>query len=414
MSVRVSGTLFAPPSKSMAQRAIAAASLATGRSRIFAGTFSEDIEAGVNVIRALGSKVRISEENGQNCIEIKGGGEATGEDLNCGEAGLSMRMFSSLAALSKHPTKLTGRGSLLIRPMNAVQDILSSLGAEVSLTGNFAPIFIKGPLRSGKITIDGSLSSQFLTGLLIALPTLPGSSEIQVLNLKSKPYIKMTLELIADFGVQIEADEELAKFVIPGNQKYSARDYVVEGDWSGASFLAVAAAINGGVTIKNLRADSEQADKKILEAITSFGANVQTGSDFTRIESQENKSFYFDATECPDLFPPLVSLAVCANGESRINGVHRLKYKESDRELALKTEYEKLGISIETVGDELVIKGGQIKGGKVFSNHDHRIAMALAISGLSSETPVEIEAPECVSKSYTDFFKDLNSLKAAI
>ena len=411
MSNKVSGTIIAPPSKSMAQRAIAAALLANGTTRIFLGTHAEDIEASIRIVSALGAKVT---SDGSNCIAVTGGLSPVSEEIDCGEAGLSMRMFSSIAALSPKKLKLVGRGSLETRPMKAVEEFLVGLGATVSLNGELPPISIQGPIKPGRISIDGSLSSQFLTGLLLALPTLPGDTTLDVRNLKSKPYVEMTLELIADFGVKIEHNSELSNFFIPGNQKYLARDYKVEGDWSGASFLAVAGAIAGEVTIENLRTDSKQADRRIVDAILAFGALLTSLEHSLKIKKSSNKSFTFDATECPDLFPPLVALAANANGVSKIKGVHRLKHKESDRENALTSEFKKLGIKIQTEEDYLVVVGGPITGGKVFSHYDHRIAMALAVAGLNASGAVEIEQPECVAKSYPDFYKDLESLKVKL
>jgi len=407
---KITGTIQAPPSKSMAQRAIAAALLASGTTRIFLGSLSQDIEASLRIVTALGAKT--SKEN-NDYILIHGGLSPISDEIDCGEAGLSMRMFSSIAALSSKKLKLIGHGSLETRPMKAVEEFLVGLGAKISLNGELPPITIQGPIKPGKISIDGSLSSQFLTGLLLALPTLPGDSELEVRNLKSKPYIEMTLELISDFGIKIEHNSELSNFFIPGNQKYLARDYIVEGDWSGASFLAVAGAVAGDVTIENIRTDSKQADKKIVDAILQFGALLISNENALQVKMAGTKPFIFDATECPDLFPPLVALAANASGESRIKGVHRLKHKESDRENALKAEFTKLGIGISTEDDSLVVRGGAISGGKVFSHHDHRIAMALAVAGLNASGPVEIEHPQCIAKSYPDFYKNLNSLKVA-
>ena len=399
----------------MAQRAVAVAGLTRGESVILAGTLSEDIQASIRLAEALGAKVTIAkEENGTHRISVVGGGEPTGEVLDCGESGLSMRMFSSLAALFPRALTLIGKGSLVSRPMTGAKEMLSQFGVMVQLQTNLPPITVIGPIRAGKAEIDGSASSQYLTGLLIALPLVRGDSLLKVNNLKSKPYVEMTLELIADFGGEIRCNRDLSEFHIFGNQRYVARNYTVEGDWSGASFIAVAGAIGGEVTIENLRADSKQADRAILDAIKMFGAQVDIYRDSVKITRQQNNPFVFDATECPDLFPPLVSLATQANGTSRIRGVHRLKHKESDREKALITEFAKLGAHLGTEGDELVVQGSPLKGAKVFSHHDHRIAMALKVAEIHCDGPVEIESPECVSKSYPDFYSDMNRLMRKI
>ncbi|MDP4798032.1 MAG: hypothetical protein NWR50_04140, partial [Crocinitomicaceae bacterium] len=267
-----------------------------------------------------------------------------------------------------------------------------------------------GPLKGGSYNVDGSQSSQYISGLLMALPLLNEPSELCVEKLASKPYVQMTLNTLEKFGIQIQHDK-FERFLIAGKQQYIPCDYQVEGDWSAASYWLVAAAMGADITISGLSMSSLQADKKMLDALIVAGCNLHFSSDGISVKGKEKKAFEFDATHCPDLFPALVSFAAFCPGVSVISGVERLKNKESDRGLALKTEFEKLGVQIELLDDEMHIHGvNSISGNIVNSHNDHRIAMCLAIVGLFSLNGVMIENAEAVVKSYPDFWKDLESV----
>jgi len=319
-------------------------------------------------------------------------------------------MFTSVAALYNKKITITGTGSLMARPMEIVERPLNQLGAYCKTNCGFPPIKVKGPIKGGKIRIDGSISSQFLTGLLMALPLCRDDSELIVDDLKSKPYVAMTLSLLDQFGISIHSEKDLRRFFIKGSQHFQNTTYIVEGDWSAASFLLVAGALRGKVTVNNLKIESHQADKKILEVLKITGAGISKVNDTVSAEQNQLEAFEFDATECPDLFPPLVVLACSCIGRSRIAGVERLKHKETDRAHTLLTEFSKIGAKIRIIEDRMEIEGTRLKGGIIDSRNDHRIAMAGAVAGLTTEKGVFIDGWECVSKSYPCFFEDLKSV----
>jgi 3-phosphoshikimate 1-carboxyvinyltransferase len=292
-----------------------------------------------------------------------------------------------------------------------MEEPLRRLGAHCKTHEGFPPVVIKGPLRAGNIEIDGSVTSQFLTGLLMALPCVDGVSHIKVHNLKSKPYIEMTLQLLEHFGIEIEHNKDLNEFKIKGPQKYFAESYRIEGDWSAVAFFLVAGVVSGHTHIMNLNyKNSFQADKKILDVLRLCGAKVTEHKDAVKVERSPLHPFEFDANDCPDLFPPLVVLALNCNGTSVIKGAERLKHKESDRAQSLLEGFTRLGGKIDIKGDTMSIVGGSIRGGDFDPRNDHRLAMAGAIAGLNSELGVTIKDEHCVNKSYPNFFSELERL----
>jgi 3-phosphoshikimate 1-carboxyvinyltransferase len=405
----ITGRIKAPASKSMTQRAIAAALLADGQSIIQNPSYCDDSLAAMSIAVGLGARV----EPESNELKITGSGILKESKLNCGESGLAIRMFSPIAAL--YPTQITmvGANSLKKRPMLMIEEALNQLGVKCSSTKGFLPLSIQGPIAGGFCEIDGSISSQLLTGLLMALPLASKDSEIKVNNLKSKPYIDMTIQLLGSFGIKVH-NTGYKLFRIPGNQKYIPHNYTVEGDWSGGAFLLVAGAINGDITVQGLQKDSFQSDMAIIRALESAGAKIKIDKDQIEISKSELKAFEFDATESPDLFPPLVSLASYCRGVSSIKGVSRLIYKESDRAKTLKEEFARMHINIEISDDTMTVTGGRPQGAHVESHDDHRIAMALAVSALGAAGKVYIRDSQCVAKSYPGFFDDLRQLGAVV
>jgi len=405
----VKGQIKAPSSKSMTQRAIAAALLADGQSTIFNPSYCDDSLAAMSI--ALGLGAILDPKPGE--LIIKGARILKEEKLNCGESGLAIRMFSPIAALYPAEITMVGSNSLKKRPMGMIEEALNQLGVKCSTSGGFLPLTIEGPIRGGYCEIDGSVSSQLLTGLLMALPLAEKDSEIKVSNLKSKPYIDMTIQLLRKFGISIECiGYEL--FRIPGKQEYMPRKYTVESDWSGGAFLLVAGAINGSLNVQGLHTDSKQSDMAVLSALEKAGAKMKIREDQIDISKSELKAFEFDATESPDLFPPLVALASFCTGISSISGVSRLIYKESDRATTLKEEFGKMNINIEITGDLMKITGGQPTGARVESHDDHRIAMAVAVAALGASGKVNIRDSQCVAKSYPGFFDDIRYLGAIV
>jgi len=399
------GEINAPASKSYLQRAIALAVL-SNQTVLDGYEPSKDADAAISIAKELNSK-----------IEIKGsklviqGGDFFHKKLvvNCNESGLSTRMFSVIASLSDQEFIISGKGSLLKRPMNIIVDALTKFGKTVESNNGFLPLRITGKMKAGEVNIDGSESSQLLSGLLIALPFLNENSIVKVENPVSIPYIKMTLAILSDFGIEI-IQSDFKKFSIKGNQLVKTKNYKVEGDWSGAAFHLVAGAIGGAVDVYNLNSNSFQADAKIVEALKKCGATVLVDDEKISVTKNKLIAFKFDATDCPDLFPPLAVLAACCECRSEIIGVSRLKNKESDRGKTIQSEFKKLGIEIEIHGNSMFINGGKVNGGKVESHNDHRIAMALAILGLVADDAVEIDGAEAVEKSYPKFFDDFEKL----
>ena len=405
----IKGTLKAPASKSMTQRAIAAALLADGQSIIHNPSYCDDSLAAMSIAVGLGARV----EPQVNELKINGSAVLKEPKLNCGESGLAIRMFSPIAALYPAEIKMVGANSLKKRPMFMIEEALNQLGVKCTSSGGFLPLTIEGPIVGGHCEIDGSISSQLLTGLLMALPLAAGNSEIRVNNLKSKPYIDMTIQILKSFGISVE-NRDYSLFRIQGNQKYIPQSYTVEGDWSGGAFLLVAGAINGQLCVRGLRSDSMQSDKLIVNALENAGAHIISGENQIEITRSELKAFEFDATESPDLFPPLVALASYCEGISTIKGVSRLIYKESDRAKALQEEFSKMGIKIEINDDLMFVIGGKPQGARVESHDDHRIAMAIAVASLGATGKVSIRDSQCIAKSYPGFFDDLRRVGAVV
>ena len=410
------GELKVPASKSSMQRACAAALLHVGETELLNPGVSNDDKAALSIIQALGAEVEIFQDK----ILVKSRGvNATSPLLNCGESGLSIRMFTPIAALSSKELVVTGSGSLISRPMDFFNLILPQLQVSCESNNGKLPLKIKGPLVPATISIDGSLSSQFLTGLLMAYSAANAAGvTIEVKDLASKPYIDLTLSVMKSFGMKVPLNNNYASFTFSIEDVSSVPDkvtYEVEADWSSASFMLVAAALGGPVKFLGLDLNSTQADKKILKAIEQAGAKIEVNENSLVVSTATLNGFEFDAFDCPDLFPPLVALAANCNGVSKIYGVSRLKHKESDRALTLQEEFSKMGSFIYQENDALVIHGGKkLTGALVHSRHDHRIAMALAIAGAYAVGVTEIEEANAVGKSYPGFFEDMKLLGSVL
>lgn len=424
---KLKGAQVAPASKSSMQRACAAALLHVGDTLILNPGHSNDDLAALDVIQKLGANVEINNainEKGATFVEsikvISKGVNPVGPEMNCGESGLGIRMFTPIAAISSQSITINGKGSLVKRPMHFFDEIFPSLGVTINSQNGFLPIQIQGPLKApATITVDGSLSSQFLTGLLMAYAASDvKDAVIKVLDLKSKPYIDLTLAVLNAFGWEVQHDNYEEFTFLPHEPLKEKIEYTVEGDWSGAAFLLVAGAIAGPIIVKGLQMDSTQADKAVMQALQNANVSIALHSEGIQIGSVEDevlRAFEFDATDCPDLFPPLVALAAACMGVSEIKGVSRLAHKESDRGLTLQTEFAKLGIQIDLEGDIMKIHGGgEVKGAEVFSQHDHRIAMACGVAALIANAPIKITEAEAINKSYTHFFDHLAQLGAKV
>jgi 3-phosphoshikimate 1-carboxyvinyltransferase len=413
----LSGMILAPASKSSMQRACAAALLRVGETIIRHPGRSNDDRAALGVIRDLGAEAA-SLDDGSLWVRSSGVTAVEGMEVNCGESGLGLRMFAPIIGLSGKTVRVRGEGSLLNRPMDFFDKVFPQLGIRVVSNQGKLPLEIQGPLKPRDIGIDGSLSSQFLTGLLFAYSAARATDvSIRVRQLKSKPYIDLTLFVLKHFGWHVE-NRDYEEFYFNGETSgvggSDVLEYTVEGDWSGGAFLLVAGAIAGPITVRGLDTWSTQADKGIVQALCECGASIETGEEEMKIGPGAMKAFRFDATDCPDLFPPLVALAAYCEGTSVISGVSRLAHKESNRGLTLQEEFGKMGISIDLVGDTMLVRGGLVRGARVHSRHDHRIAMACAVAALRADGEVTIEDAQAIDKSYPDFYRDLQRLDGKI
>jgi 3-phosphoshikimate 1-carboxyvinyltransferase len=308
----LSGSITAPASKSAMQRACAAALLKGGRTVLRNPGVSDDDNAALDIIQQLGA--RVGRNDGEVIISGEGSVHAVSDEINCGESGLSVRMFTSITALSEELITIKGRGSLVKRPLSFFDEVLPKLDVQCESNNGLLPLRIKGPLQPSDIEVDGSLSSQFLTGLLFAYSAADASDvTIKVINLNSKPYIDLTLKLMSDFGMKVPVNKDYSEFYFPKKStaefNHSEFIYSVEGDWSGGAFLLVAGAISGNIVVKGLDVFSTQADKAILDALMQSGANISIKDNRIEVQESNLKAFQFDATDCPDLFPPLVALA---------------------------------------------------------------------------------------------------------
>jgi 3-phosphoshikimate 1-carboxyvinyltransferase len=408
---QVAGSIVVPASKSVMQRACAAAYLHKGTTRLFNAGISNDDKAALAIIQSLGATVLFKDD----CIEITGAADTEKDnfEINCGESGLSLRMFTSIAALKKNTVTISGHGSLVTRPINFFFEVLPKLGVSITGNDNKLPIAIKGPIQPNEIEVDGSLSSQFITGLLFAFANSGlENTTLQVKGLTSKPYVDVTIKVMQDFGYNV-INQNYERFIVSkSNKADSIISYTVESDWSSASFLLVAAAIAGNLTLKGLDVFSTQADKAMLQVLQQVGCFLSINESYIEVKKNKLNGFVFDATQCPDLFPPLVALAAHCTGKSVIYGVHRLAAKESDRAVALQQEFGKMGITITLQEDDaMIIKGGTIKPATVHSHNDHRIAMAAAVAALPMQQGfITIENAEAVGKSYPNFYEDLKKI----
>ncbi len=406
---KVQGSIVANPSKSYLQRAIVCAALAKEKTHFSIDNPSDDVSAALRLLPALGA----SYQNG--IIHPSSSTNRLDElELSCGESGLLLRLMSTIGLGFAKRLILQGEGTLLQRSIVSLVDQLRAIGLQVESNNGFLPIIIEGEITNTSLSVNASDSSQFLSGLLIALSQRPFDCVVKVTALSSKPYIDLTLDVLSDFGVSIR-HEDYSTFYINGNQTMSPKKMIIEGDWSGAANHLVGAAISGEITMKGLSIISTQADKSILDALRDFGAMVEVHEDKIKVEQNEKRPFVFDATHCPDLFPPLAILACAAVGTSKIIGLHRLENKESNRQLSIVKMLNVLGVNYRIVADSIFIEGkGKVNGGTIATYNDHRISMAGAMAACLASSDIIIDNVACVLKSYPNFFNDLEELSVSV
>ncbi|MEE1129704.1 MAG: 3-phosphoshikimate 1-carboxyvinyltransferase [Methanobrevibacter sp.] len=421
----IGGVVKAPPSKSYSHRAIILASLAKGTSRLYDMLYSEDTLASIRVCEALGARLTKNEEY----LEVCGTGgklhNSCDGPIDLANSGTTLRLMTSVSALSDNEVILTGDGSLQTRPMGLLMDALWPLGVESeSLNDNDkAPILIKPGYHGGETNIRGNVSSQFISSIIISSPLSEKGVTLYVLpEFKSKPYVNMTLDIMRKFGVKVlrgyylkheTCDKEhqscrIDEFKVNA-QNYVSCDYTVEGDYSSASYLLALIAINGGkAKIKNLFRDSKQGDKYILDILQKMGATVIRGEDYVEIASNGDlKAIDVDLSNAPDLLITVAVLAAVAEGTTNISGVAHARVKETDRIDTTCRELEKLGCKLTEREDGMSIIGG-VKSGVVDSHGDHRLAMAFSLIGLKHD--IEITNGEVFDVSFPNFIESMAEL----
>ncbi len=413
---RLRGTIQVPASKSDFQRACAAALLYNGKTILKNPGTSADDRAALQLAVDLGLEV-LSEEPGVATVQSTGKVRPRTQEVFCGESGLATRLFIPIAAASSEKISFSGKGSLLTRPLKFFYKVLPQLGVSVWGNGQTLPITVQGPLQPQDLVVDGSLSSQFSSGLLFAFAAAAQNEVfLRIENPVSQPYLHMTVATLRAFGKEI-IPERNAVFRIFGKTEAHPKEilYCVESDWSSAAVWLIAAALGADIALKGLSLQSLQADRVLVDILCQTGVAVFMENGIILISGKPKNGFSFDLTHAPDLFPVLAILAFSSPGESRISGLHRLIHKESNRLQSVAEMLRQGGISFKISGNEMVIPGGQTFGtATVASANDHRIVMAAALAALNAAGPVRIAGVEAIAKSYPAFLEDLKALGGRI
>lgn len=397
------GTVTPPPSKSVAHRAILCAAMARGKSRIVPCISSEDMKATERAVSALGA--RLHSDGDTLFVDGETMFSAKKAEIDCGESGSTLRFAIPCAAAGGVGAIFTGQGRLPSRPLGIYRELLPSFGVKLESAGGL-PLKISGKLQSGEFRLKGNVSSQFITGLLLALPLLDGDSAvIPTTKVESKNYIDITLSVMQEFGVT--AEERDGGYFIRGGQRYLAREFSVEKDWSQAAPFLVSGALAGRVSVTGLDNASRQGDRAVVEILKRFGAFIEETAAGVTVTASQLHGIDIDASQIPDLVPALAAAACGAKGRTLIYNAARLRLKESDRLSSTAAALGALGADIRETEDGLVIEGGKpLQGGRAPGFNDHRIVMAVAAVSALCEGPVEIEGCDCVDKSYPAFFAD--------
>ncbi|WP_036100390.1 3-phosphoshikimate 1-carboxyvinyltransferase [Leptotrichia sp. oral taxon 215] len=410
---KLNGTIEIPPSKSYSHRAVIAAALAENgkKSKIDNLKFSVDITTTTDIMENWGAEI----ERFESALEIIGnGGKVVPRDkyVQCNESGSTIRFLIPVGITSKNELVFDGKGKLVDRPLDSYYRIFDKQGLKYETTGGKLPLTVNGKLKPGNYEIDGNISSQFITGLLYALPLLEGDSKLIInKNLESKGYVDLTLEILKLAGIEI-VNNDYKSFDIRGNQTYKPFDYTVEGDYSQVAFWIVAGIISANrdneVKCLHVNKNSLQGDREIIEIVTRMGAKLEIFDDYVIVKPSKTKGTIIDISQCPDIGPVLTVLAALSEGETRIINGERLRIKESDRITSIKTELNKLGGNVSEEGDSLIIQGVEGFRGGVTVNawNDHRIAMSLAVASTRCEKEIILEEAESVRKSYPHFWDD--------
>ena len=407
---KLNGSVVIPPSKSLCHRAIICASLSSGISEIHNIGQSDDIDATIDAMTALGANIIKDGDrliiDGTNTLKT-----ASPCTINCMESGSTLRFLIPIVLHSKAPITLTGHGRLPTRPLGTYYTLFDQKGIKYNSDNGSLPLTINTGDISGVLEIEGNISSQFISGLLFSLPLYPFDSEIRITTpLESKGYVDLTIDIMEKFGVTVH-NNNYDTFRIHGGQSYKPTNYTVESDFSQAAFFLVAGALGSFVVCKGLSLESKQGDREIIKIIERMGGKIVCENDGIAALPSQLHGCEIDATQIPDLVPILTVMAALAEGETLITGASRLRIKESDRLTSITEQLNTLGATVLEKNDGLIIEGsGSLKGGTTNSCNDHRIAMAVAIATTCCSDIVVLEDSDCVKKSYPHFWSDFASL----
>ena len=405
--IEIKGRINAPSSKSYTIRGLMCAALAKGESEIVYPLEADDTLAAGNVLQKIG----IALDKSAYVWRVIGGNlRKPYGDVFCRDSAATLRFMAAISALVPGKVKLAAGTSLSQRPLKPLLDALRQLGEQCEAPNDLPPVTVSGGgLNGGLAEFPGDVSSQFVSALLLAAPLAKETVRIKLTTpLESKPYVLMTLECLNKFGIGVRTSEDLSEYEITP-QKYRPVKYIVEGDWSSASYALALGAAAGEVTVSNLNMQSLQGDKVILDLLRQMGASVAVNENTVTVKKAKLNSIIADLSDCIDLLPTMAVLAAVAEGTSELSGISRARLKESDRVTALVEGLTKMGVPVREMNDRLVITGSAVKGAIIDSKNDHRIAMAFAILGTIVGNTV-IEGAECVSKTYPDFWRMLRSI----
>ena len=414
----LAGSIEAVASKSEAHRLLICAALADGVTDIDCNTTSQDIDATAACMRALGARVTRTKK-GFRVVPVPAGSPEHGALLDCGESGSTLRFLLPVVAALGCDASLTGHGRLPERPLSPLYEELVAHGALLSPQGNM-PLAVRGKLESGRYAIAGNVSSQYVSGLLLAAPLMGGGCEVLVTEpIESLPYIDITVAALAQFGVEVarerfdDGERRGLLFRVPSASRLHTPGQVrVGGDWSNAAFwLAAGALSKDGVIVEGVDLRSTQGDRAILAALAMLGARVERGASSVTVRPDALRGCKLDVRSCPDLVTPLAAVAACAQGTTTICGAERLRIKESDRLQTVSEAVRALGGRVDQTTDGLVIEGvAELSGGVADAANDHRIAMMSAVLATRAQGPSVIRGAQCVAKSYPAFFEDFREL----
>lgn len=412
----IGGTITAPPSKSMAHRAVLCSALAEGTSHIENLEFSKDISATLSAAGQLCAKVRTGADRA--VVEGLGSFLPVSAPVDCCESGSTLRFLIPIASLTGQKVTFVGRGRLMERP----QTVYEKLYQEQSLRFEQSPagLTVEGTLKSSEYELAGNVSSQFISGLLFATPLMEAPSTIEVrAPFESRSYVDLTTDAMQKFGVKVSVrarKDGSATYKVAAPQHYAAADMDVEGDYSQAAFLAVLGSTVGGITITGLPSGSHQGDRVILDILKQCGAKFERSGSHVTFHRSLLKAVEIDLADCPDLGPVLIALGCFCSGTTIIRNAGRLRIKECDRIAAMQEELAKMGGTVKADGDTLTIEGCALhKPTAPLNGHnDHRIVMAMAVAALAAGQPAVIEGANVVNKSWPDFFEVIKGLGAHV